>query len=117
MGSSTLVKRAHRHSALAESEQRMRMVEIRDQIDQARILHLAIGMAQTGRNLFINRETGELEGEEMLDQKVRQGYITMLANKLISNAQFPKEIAPEDSHAKWANIISQELDEGTGDVS
>ena len=111
MGNSVLVKRTHSHSSLAEHEQRLRMVEIRDQIDQARILHLAIGMAQTGRNLFINRETMELEGEEMLDQKVRQGYITLLAYKLISNAQIPKEIAPEDSHSKWADIIAAEMDE------
>ena len=117
MGNSVLVKRTHSHSALAESEQRMRMVEIRDQIDQARVLHLAIGMAQTGRDLFVNRETGELEGEEMLDQKVRQGYISLLTHKLISNAQIPKEIAPEDSHSKWADIIAAETEREAGEGS
>lgn len=115
MGNSTLVARSHGHTALAEAGQRARMIEIRNQIDQAQILHLAIGMAQTGRNLFINRETGELEGEEMLDQKVRQGYITMLAHKLISNAQVPKDIAPEDSHAKWANVIAEMDNEAEDD--
>ena len=75
MGNSVLVKRTHSHSALAESEQRMRMVEIRNRIHEARILDLAIAMAATGRDLYINQETMELEGEDLLDQKVRQSYI------------------------------------------
>lgn len=117
MGSSTLVKRTHSHTALAEHEQRRRMVEIRDRIFEARILDLAIAMAATGRDLYIDPKTGEITGEDQLDQKVRQGYVSLLAHKLISNAQAPKEIAPEDSHAKWADVISAELDKGTGDVS
>ena len=36
--------------------------------------------------------------------------MNLLVNKLISNAVAPKEITHEDSHAKWANIISQELE-------
>ena len=70
MGKSTLVTRSHTHTALAESEQRLRMVEIRDRIYEARILDLAIAMAATGRDLYINQETMELEGEDLLDQKV-----------------------------------------------
>jgi len=111
MGNSVLVQRTHTHSAVAESEQRMRMVEIRDRIFESRVLDLAIAMAVSGKDLHVNQETMELEGEDLLDQKVRQGYITMLAHKLISNAQIPKEVAPEDSHDKWANIIAAEMDE------
>lgn len=117
MGNSVLVRRKHGNSALAEHSQRLRMVEIRDRIHEARIVDLAIAMAATGRDLYINQETMELEGDDLLDQKVRQGYITMLAHKLISNAQIPKEIAPEDSHDKWAAIISAEIDNEAGEVS
>ena len=45
-----------------------------------------------------------------MEQKVRQGEVDLLAKKLISNAVAPKEIAPEDSHAKWADVISAEMD-------
>ncbi len=117
MGNSVLVKRSNGHTALAEAGQRARMIEIRDRIFESRVLDLAIAMAQTGRNLFINQETMELEGEEYLDQKVRADYIRLLAHKLISNAQIPKEIAPEDSHAKWADVISREVDKESGDDS
>ena len=110
MGNSVLVQRKHTHSALAESEQRMRMVDIRDRIDESRILVLAIAMAQTGRDLHIDPQTQEVKGEEMLDPKIRQGYIVMLAHKLISNAQIPKEIAPEPDFGKWADIIAAEGD-------
>ncbi len=117
MGSSVLVKRTHTHTALAEHEQRLRMVEIRDRIHDARILDLAIAMAATGRDLYIDPKTGEITGEDLLDQKVRQGYVSLLTHKLISNAAAPKEIAPEDSHAKWANVISQELGKEAEDDS
>ena len=117
MGNSALVARTPGHTALAEAGQRLRMIEIRDRIFESGVLDLAIGMAQTGRDLRIDPVSMEIVGNEMLDPKIRQGYITMLAHKLISNAQIPKEIAPEDSHAKWANIISAELDNETEDDS
>ncbi len=117
MGKSTLVTRTHSHTALAESEQRMRMVEIRDRIHEARILDLAIAMAATGKDLYINQETMELEGDDLLDQKVRSSYISLLTNKLIANAQAPKEITHEDSHSKWAAVIAAEMDNEAGDVS
>ena len=117
MGSSTLVKRTHSHTALAESEQRMRMVEIRDRIHEARILDLAIAMAATGKDLYIDQESMALVGNDLLDQKVRQGYITLLTHKLISNAQIPKEIAPEPDFGKWADLIAAETDKESGDDS
>ena len=35
----------------------------------------------------------------------------MLAHKLISNAQIPKEIAPEPDFGKWADVIAADMDE------
>ena len=106
MGNSVLVRRKHGNSALAESEQRMRMVEIRDRIHEARILDLAIAMAATGKDLYINQETMELEGEDLLDQKVRQSYVNLLVNKLINNAVAPKEIVHEPDFSKWVDVIA-----------
>ena len=107
MGNSVIVRRSHTNSAVAEHDQRLRMVEIRDRIFESRVLDLAVAMAVTGKDLRINQQSGELEGEEMLDQKVRQGYITMLAHKLISNAQIPKEIASEPDFSKWVDVIAE----------
>ena len=112
MGKSTLVTRSHSHTALAEAGQRARMIQIRDKIHEARVIDLAIAMAQTGRNLFINQQSGELEGSEMLDEKTRQAYVGLLLNKLISNAVAPKEIAPEPDFGKWVDIIA-EMDESS----
>ena len=110
MGRSTLVARSHGHTALAEAGQRARMTEIRNRIHESRVLDLAIVMAATGKDLYINQETMELEGEDLLDQKTRQAYISLLVNKLISNAVAPKEIVPEDGHERWLDVVA-EMDE------
>lgn len=115
MGNSTLVTKSHSHTALAEHGQRLRMVEIRDRIHEAKILDLAIAMAQTGRDLYINQETMELQGEEMLDQKVRQAYINQLVNKLINNAVAPKEIVADTDHSRWTALIAAEEGKSSGD--
>lgn len=118
MGNSTLVTRSHTHTALAESEQRMRMVELRSRIFESQVLDLAIAMAVSGRDLHIDRETGKLVGEEMLEAKVRSNYVTMLCHKLVSTAQIPKEvISPQNNLDKWADIIAAETDKEAGDVS
>ena len=117
MGNSVLVKRTHTHSAVAESEQRLRMVQIRDRIHESRVLDLCLAMAISGKDLHFNPRTMELEGEELLDQKVRQSYVNLLLNKLVNNAVAPKEFAPEDSHAKWAEVIRTELEDGAGNDS
>ena len=116
MGNSTLVKRTHSHTALAESEQRMRMVEIRDRIHEARILDLCVAMVASGKDLHFDPESMEIVGEDLLDPKVRQSYAALLINKLIANAQAPKEIVPEHDFEKWADIVAEMNDEA-GDVS
>lgn len=117
MGKSALVTRSHTHTALAEHEQRLRMVEIRDRIFESRVLDLAIAMAATGRDLYIDPETGEIKDNGALEPKIRQGYVHLLLNKLVSNAAAPKEITPEPDFGKWIDIISKEVDKESGDDS
>ena len=114
MGNSVLVRRKHGNSALAEHSQRLRMVELRDRIHEARVLDLCLAMAISGKEWCIDPETGEIKGDDLLDQKTRAAYMSLLVNKLISNAVAPKEIAHEDSHAKWADIIAAEIDNEAG---
>ena len=117
MGRSTLVAKSRPHAALAEAGQRARMIEIRNRIDEARILDLCVAMVVSGRDLHFDQESMEIVGENFLDPKVRQSYAALLINKLIANAQAPKEIVPEDSHAKWADVIRAELEDGAGNDS
>ena len=117
MGNSVLVKRLHSNSAVAEHEQRLRVVQIRDRIDESGVLDLAIMMDRTGRELYIDPQTMEITGHEMLDQKTRQAYISLLMNKLVSNAVPPKGIVSEPDFSKWIDVINNELDKESGDDS
>lgn len=95
----TLATRSHSHTALAESGQRLRLVEIRQRIDEAKILDLVIAMAQTGRALILNPETMAVEDVGELGEDTRQKFLAQLVNKIINNAVAPKETDEENKSA------------------
>jgi hypothetical protein len=111
MSNSGLIsKNKQSHVAVAEQGQRMRMVEIRDRIYESRVLDLVVAMAVTGKDLVVNQETMELEEVGVLDQRVRADYTKLITNKLISNAQPPKEIEEEpdkvNPYQKWIELAA-----------
>lgn len=109
-------KQNHTHTALAESGQRLRLVEIRQRIDEAKILDLVIAMAQTGRALILNPETMAVEDVGELGEDTRQKFLAQLVNKIINNAVAPKELedTTRSAAASWvADLESADPPEST----
>ena len=88
-----------------DAASRLRSIEFREAIHDSGVLQTILAMAATGRDIRIDRETGEPIDVGELDSNLRVKLMTSLISKVVPNVAPTKAPDEQSNNARWIEIL------------
>ena len=88
-----------------EAAGRLRSIEFREAIHDSGVLQTILAMAATGRDIRVDRETGEPIDVGELDSNLRVKLMVSLIAKVVPNVAPTKAPDEQSNNARWIEIL------------